>query len=62
MDTIWNTAFGIDIDLQNKRNNLYFDKCEQFFRNAADLPLITYLISRQTIPFYNFIILKLMNN
>ena len=49
MDTIWSTAFGIDIDLQNKKNNLYFDKCEQFFRNAADVPLIMQLISRETI-------------
>lgn len=31
MDTIWNCAFGVDIDLQRNPENEYFKKCEQIF-------------------------------
>ena len=46
MDTIWNCAFGIDIDLQKKTNNLYFDKCEAHFRIASEFPFVMHLISK----------------
>ncbi len=36
MDTIWNVAFGVDIDLQNDLNNDYFDKCEIMFAKTRN--------------------------
>lgn len=36
MDSIWNCAFGLDIDLQNDKNeNLYFTNSEKIFRESA---------------------------
>lgn len=32
MDTIWNCAFGLDIDLQNNPKNEYFVNSENLFR------------------------------
>nr|QUF59379.1 cytochrome p450 CYP3045C2 [Brachionus angularis] len=43
MDSIWNCAFGIDIDLQNDSKNDYFDRCESVFRQTSDLTLYAYL-------------------
>ena len=37
MDTIWNSAFGVDIDIQNNPENEYFDKCEKVFGNTSNL-------------------------
>jgi hypothetical protein len=37
MDSIWNCAFGIDIDLQNNPNNEYFFQCERAFSNTVNL-------------------------
>jgi hypothetical protein len=37
MDTIWNCAFGIDIDVQNNPENEYFTKCEKVFANTEKL-------------------------
>ena len=31
-DVIWNVAFGIDPDVQNNQENIFFQKCEEFFR------------------------------
>ena len=31
MDTIWNCAFGLDIDLQNDMDNIYYEKSESVF-------------------------------
>lgn len=45
MDTIWNCAFGIDIDLQNNPDNPYFHKCENHFKIAAEFSLPLYLLS-----------------
>ena len=36
MDTIWNTAFGVDIDLQNNPENIYFQKCELVFKETGE--------------------------
>ena len=40
MDTIWNCAFGVDIDLQNNPDNEYFKKCEQIFSEATHLTIL----------------------
>jgi hypothetical protein len=37
MDTIWNCAFGVDIDIQNNPNNIYFTKAEQVFSDSVNL-------------------------
>jgi hypothetical protein len=37
MDSIWNCAFGIDIDIQNNPNNEYFYQCERVFSNSVNL-------------------------
>ena len=29
MDTIWQAAYGVDIDVQNKHDNFYFTQCEK---------------------------------
>ncbi len=43
MDTIWNCAFGLDIDVQNQPNNDYFTKCEQVFSNSWKFNFPMYL-------------------
>lgn len=43
MDTIWNCAFGLDIDLQNDPDNLYLRNCESFFRLTAYPGFFSYL-------------------
>ena len=44
MDTIWNTAFGVDIDVQNKRDNDYFKNCEMLFSSVTlNYDLIRYI-------------------
>jgi hypothetical protein len=45
MDTIWNCAFGIDIDIQNNPENEYFTKCEKVFSNTEKQNLFTFLSS-----------------
>ncbi len=42
MDTIWNCAFGVDIDLQNDTQNEYFTKAEMFFNSFNHLNVIFY--------------------
>jgi len=41
MDTIWNCAFGLDIDLQNNPDNEYFKNSEKVFQmtNSFSLPI-----------------------
>nr|ATW72306.1 cytochrome p450 CYP3045C15 [Brachionus calyciflorus] len=43
MDSIWNCAFGIDINIQYEKENEYFYKSEEIFRSFAHLNLFTYL-------------------
>ena len=43
MDTIWNCAFGLDIDLQNNPNSPYLTKCEQFMKELATYTLLNYI-------------------
>ena len=43
MDTIWNCAFGLDIDVQNQPDNEYFTNCELVFSNSWKLNLPSYL-------------------
>ncbi len=45
MDTIWNCAFGIDIDIQNNPENEYFTKCETVFSNTEKQNIFTFLAS-----------------
>jgi hypothetical protein len=37
MDSIWNCAFGLDIDLQNNRENDYFVNSENVFKKSLDM-------------------------
>jgi hypothetical protein len=39
MDSIWNCAFGLDIDLQNNPDNEYFTRCEEVFSNNLRFPI-----------------------
>lgn len=43
MDSIWNCAFGVDIDLQNNHENLYYHKCEKVFKQGLEFRLLNYL-------------------
>lgn len=43
MDSLWNGAFGVDIDIQNDLDNEYFHKCEANFKMLGDLILPQYL-------------------
>jgi hypothetical protein len=43
MDTIWNCAFGLDIDVQNNPDNKYFTSCELVFSNSWKLNFQSYL-------------------
>lgn len=43
MDSIWNCAFGVDINMQYEKENEYFNKCETVFRNSASFTLPLYL-------------------
>nr|AHL88987.1 cytochrome p450 3045C4 [Brachionus koreanus] len=43
MDSIWNCAFGVDINMQYEKENLYFKKCEDIFLRTLDLSLAEYL-------------------
>nr|QEV83809.1 cytochrome P450 [Brachionus rotundiformis] len=43
MDSIWNCAFGVDINMQYEKDNLYFKKCEEVFRISSNLILPQYL-------------------
>ena len=43
MDTIWNCAFGVDIDVQNNPDNEYFTKCEKLFSNTSKINFLMYL-------------------
>ncbi len=47
MDTIWNCAFGYDIDVQNQPDNPYFHRCEQVFADNVELKLINYIGSKK---------------
>nr|UOU03264.1 cytochrome P450 3045C7 [Brachionus rubens] len=58
MDSIWNCAFGVDINMQYEKDNEYFNKCEGVFRILAHLSMPQYL----GIYFYEFkeIILEIL--
>ncbi|RNA00434.1 cytochrome p450 -like protein [Brachionus plicatilis] len=43
MDSIWNCAFGVDINMQYDKENLYLKNCEQFFKVTSNLMLPHYL-------------------
>src|SRR5690606_41997884 len=47
MDTIWNCAFGVDIDLQKKPDNEYFKHCEYIMGQTSNLLFISYLRSEE---------------
>lgn len=61
MDTIWNCAFGIDIDCQDKFDNIYFKKANQFFAiaNTPNTPLslsiYLYELRPLLVPMYNLL-------
>jgi hypothetical protein len=42
MNTIWNCAFGVDIDLQDDPENIYLKKCEEVFDKTSNLNMIQY--------------------
>ena len=43
MDTIWNCAYGIDIDLQNNPDNEYFHASEKVFSDAVKFKVLNHL-------------------
>lgn len=43
MDSIWNCAFGVDINLQYNTENEYLNKCEAIFTNTTRLSLPAFL-------------------
>nr|UOU03266.1 cytochrome P450 3045C6-2 [Brachionus rubens] len=43
MDSIWNCAFGVDINMQYQKENEYFNKCEQAFSTSSNFVLPFYL-------------------
>jgi cytochrome P450 len=43
MDTIWNCAFGLDIDIQNSRENEYFTRSEEVFAKTENLHFFAYM-------------------
>ena len=45
LDTIWNCAFGLDIDLQNNPHNDYYAASEQVFADATKLNILAYASS-----------------
>ena len=55
MDTIWNCAFGLDIDLQHNPQNPYFVNCEKVFASISQLNLPSYLGSK------NFVVYSLVH-
>ena len=48
MDTIWNCAFGLDIDLQNDRNNEYFKNSEAVITSTQEVPLLA-VVARKNL-------------
>ncbi|CAF0750463.1 unnamed protein product [Brachionus calyciflorus] len=43
MDSIWNCAFGIDLNMQYEKENEYFNKCEAVFRGSGGIGWPIYL-------------------
>ena len=43
MDSLWNTAYGIDADILNNSNNEYFNKCETMFIQMTEFNMFMYL-------------------
>ncbi len=49
MDTIWNCAFGLDIDLQNDIDNLYLYHSDRVFVEFGNSPpLVIILLGKDT--------------
>ena len=47
MDTIWNAAFGIDINLQlDHKGDDYYNKCEAVFRGLENKNAYIYISSK----------------
>jgi hypothetical protein len=54
MDTIWNIAIGLDMDLQNNPDNEYLKKSEQLINSTRNINFLQF-ISRNlfnTYPLY----------
>ena len=47
MDTIWNCAFGLDIDLQNNPENPYLVESNQIFRDLSKLSFFRILLCKR---------------
>nr|ARQ84123.1 cytochrome P450 [Brachionus plicatilis] len=43
MDSIWNCAFGVDIDFQNNPENIYFKKCESLFEFLSKPNILSFI-------------------
>lgn len=54
MDTIWNCAFGLDIDLQNDLQNDYFLKSEAIFKTKNSKTTNMAIILSAIMPELNF--------
>lgn len=47
MDSIWNCAFGVDIDFQNNSENVYFKRCEALFEFLSKPNILSFIGSIQ---------------
>lgn len=46
LDAIWNCAFGIDINIQESEDDIYFyKKCEEFFKNCESPNIFSFFAS-----------------
>ena len=48
MDSIWNCAFGVDIDFQNNSDNVYFKRCEALFEFLSKPNILSFIGSKQS--------------
>ena len=56
MDSIWNCAFGLDIDLQNDPDNLFLKNSCEHIQNTAEFGVFRlFSCRREPIKFTNFI-------
>ncbi len=52
MDSIWNCAFGLDVNCQNENENLFLKNVLRHFHNVAEFKLL-HLINCMTLIFFS---------
>ena len=56
MDTIWQAAYGVDIDIQNNHENFYYSQSEKIFRDAGNFTFAHYFASRFFLNLFDLIL------